>query len=75
MAKEKKKLSTVQTYALRAARQAASRANAETQKLMSEVAKEVGIDITSNELWRLNDESTEFAYAGEQPTKDEKDES
>ena len=69
----KKKLSTVQTYALRAAKEASIRASNEFQQLMREVAEEVGIDPTSNERWELSQDCKIFTFVGKE--KERKDES
>lgn len=67
----KKKLSSVQSYALISAREAANRAAKELQSMINEVAKEVGIDTESNEIWGLSDDCTFFSYRGVQPKVDE----
>lgn len=66
-----KKLSNVQTYAIRSARDTSNRMADEFQRMINEVAKEVGIDTEGDERWVLNKECTSLLYQGLEPKKKE----
>ncbi len=71
-----KKLSTVQTYAIRSARDTANRMADEFQSMINAVAKEVGIDTEGDERWALNKDCTSLLYKGLEPkTEEPEDES